>query len=142
MSPPTQILPAPDHRDAFSLVELLVVIGVIGLLSALIITYITNATRESRLVIARQQQVVLQEALNAWIASTDSLGDARAAYSTNGGTMLSLLNPYLKNTLDTRTNAMFYEEAGSISSEILDKINRQLSFSPWDETNFPVIELQ
>ena len=56
----------------FTLIELLLVIAIIGVMSALIVSSVVNAASDSRDVIGRQQQVVLQEALNSWITANSS----------------------------------------------------------------------
>jgi prepilin-type N-terminal cleavage/methylation domain-containing protein len=86
-------------RHAFSLIEVLIVVAVIGIMGALIITSITNAASDSRMVLARQQQAVLQNALNAWISAatsgTGSLAEAQSAYNA-AGDKLSLVQDYLQ----------------------------------------------
>ena len=72
----------PD--GGFTLIELLLVIAIIGVMSTLIITTVSNAAADARRTLAYQQQVTLQDALNAWIAAnssgTNTLSNARAAY--------------------------------------------------------------
>lgn len=129
----------------FSLVEMLLVVAVIGILSTLIIAAITGAAKDSRIVIARQQQAALQEALNAWIAAassgTNSLASARAAYSNASSTKdkLALLQPYLQaSTYEHFTN---YSSGTSVSSEALQRIGASLQFSAWGSTNYPSVEM-
>lgn len=129
-------------ESAFSLVELLIVIAIIGIMSSLVMSYITNAAKDSRMVIALQQQVVMQEALNAWIASSNSLGDAQAAYTPGSASvMLGYLERYLKNSTETQTNKMFYASGSRIRSDVLDKAGKALVFSTWGATNYPVVEM-
>ncbi len=52
----------------FSLVELLLVLGVISIMAAIVINSFSNAAQDSRNVVARQQQATLQSALNNWVA--------------------------------------------------------------------------
>jgi len=53
---------------AFSLVELLVVIAIIAIMASIVISAFSNAAADSRLVLVRQQQAVVQEAVNSWLA--------------------------------------------------------------------------
>ena len=57
--------PSAKCGRGFTLIELLIVIAIIGILSALIITTVSNAAQDARTVVARQQQITLQDALNA-----------------------------------------------------------------------------
>jgi prepilin-type N-terminal cleavage/methylation domain-containing protein len=131
-----------DGPDAFSLIELLIVIAIIAIMSSLVMSYITNAAKDSRLVVALQQQVVMQEALNAWIASSNSLGDAQAAYTpSDASTMLGYLERYLKNSTETQADKMFTASGSQIRSDVLNKAGKALVFSAWGATNYPVVEM-
>lgn len=135
-----------SEERAFTLVELLVVIAVIGIMGALILASVTNAAQDSRTVIARQQQVVLQEALNAWIASsssgTNSLQDARSAYTSASTAMarLALLQPYLHS--QTYSHFTSFSTTNQVRSEAMQRAGLYLTFSAWSSaTNYPVVEM-
>lgn len=126
----------------FSLIELLITLAVIGVMSALIIASITNASRDSSNVVARQQQVVLQQALNAWISgstSTNTISGARTRYAA-ATDKLALVRDYLQaSTYDhfvqnTSTNTR-------IQSDAMKKINVYLSFSEWTAGGYPAVEM-
>lgn len=126
--------------SAFTLIELLVVIAVIGIMSALVITSITNAARDSRFTMARQQQATLQSALHAWIAAQGSISKARTDYtSTNTAGKLLLLSNYLQ--AETFEDFSANSSGASVGSTVLDQIDHHLSFSTWTSTNQPVVQL-
>jgi prepilin-type N-terminal cleavage/methylation domain-containing protein len=130
-------------RLGFSLIELLIVIAVIGIMSALILTSINNAAQDSRLVIARQQQVVLQEALNAWINSpiNNSLADAKSSYANavTSKAKLQLVREYLQN--DTFEQFDANSTTDQIRSEAMVKAGIHLTFSGWTATNTPTVNM-
>lgn len=127
----------------FTLIELLLVIAIIGVLSTLIITTVSNATRDTRNVVARQQQITLQDALNAWVAAntsgTNSLQSARAAYSGASTALakLALLNAYLHP--ETYSHFSNYSSSSQIKSEAMTKVGIHLEFSSWGTTNYPIV---
>jgi prepilin-type N-terminal cleavage/methylation domain-containing protein len=122
---------------AFSLVEILVVIAVISILSGLAVSYVGGASDSSRLLVARQHQVQLQTALDAWITAkssgTGGLGVARAAYSTDAATMLAALGPYLRDP------SIFSVSGGSVSSAALAASGKSLQFSSWTDNSYPKV---
>lgn len=127
--------------SAFTLIEILLVIAVIGIMSALILTSVGNATRDSRLVVARQQQVVLQEALHAWIAaqsSTSSITTVRSNY-TGTSDKLALLQDYLGD--GTYNHMVEYTTNSQIGSDALQKSGKYLQFSAWTTTNYPTVSM-
>ena len=132
----------PSESSAFTLVEILLVIAIIGIMSAIILTTVGNATQDSRLVLARQQQAALQQALNAWIAgqiSTNTISVVRSNY-TAAADKLALVGPYLGQA----TLQHFQENttnASEIRSDALLRTGRYLQFSPWTTTNFPTVNL-
>ncbi len=127
----------------FTLIELLLVIAIIGILSTLIITTVSNATRDTRNVVARQQQITVQDALNAWVAAntsgTNSLQSARAAYSGAGTALakLALLTTYLHP--ETYSHFTNYSSSTQIKSEAMTKVGVHLEFSSWGTTNYPIV---
>lgn len=129
----------------FTLVELLLVIAIIGVMSTLIITTVSNAAQDARTVVARQQQVTLQDALNAWVAAnssgTNTLASARSAYSAAGNNLakLTLLTNYLHP--ETYSHMTNYSTTSQIKSEAMTKAGIYLQFSAWSTTNYPIVEM-
>ncbi len=135
-------------REAFTLIELLIVIAIIGIMGAMIISSVTNAATSAYRNVANQQLVVVQEALNSWIAAQSSGADTNRKpraiknavdnYTTNGLVMLDRISPYLHT--NTYTNL-----ATDLQTEAMEKIGKRLQFSAWDTnaTNFgyPKVEL-
>jgi len=129
----------------FTLIELLLVIAIIGVMSSLIITTVANASQDARMVVARQQQVVLQDALNTWIASatsgTNTLNTARATYTSASTSLakLALLTNYLHS--ETYGHLTNYSSSDQIKSEAMTKAGVYLRFSAWATTNYPIVEM-
>lgn len=133
-------VPPTLSTQGFSLVEILLVIAVIGILSGLAMTYIGGTSEHSRALVARQQQVQLQTALDAWIVAqasgTAGLASARAAYSTDAAAMINTLAPYL------REPGIFNASGGGVSSSALAGIGKTLQFSSWTEGTYPKVLMQ
>lgn len=127
----------------FTLIELLLVIAIIGILSTLIITTVTNATQDTRNVVARQQQVTLQDALNAWVAAnssgTNTLQNARTTYAaaTTALDKLALLTNYLHS--ETYSHLTTYSTSSQIKSEAMSKAGIYLQFSSWGASDYPIV---
>lgn len=126
--------------SAFSLVELLVVIAVIGILSGLTITQIRGGSQQAQVAVARQQQMEMQTALDAWIVARSSgpsgLAGAQAAYSADAAAMLSTLSPYLRDP------GIFTISGGGLSSTALAGIGKTLQFSAWGNSSSPMVSMQ
>ncbi len=122
---------------AFSLVEILLVIAVIAIMAGLAVSYVGGASDSSRILVARQQQVQLQTALDSWIAARSSgtagLGGAKAAYSTDAATMLAALGPYLRDP------GIFSVSGGAVSSSALSGAGKSLQFSSWTDNSYPKV---
>ena len=134
---------APGRGRGFTLIELLLVIAIIGILSTLIITTVSNASIDARTVVARQQQVTLQDALNAWVSAnstgTNTLQNARATYSgaSTALAQLALLTNYLHP--ETYSHLTNYSSSTQIKSDAMTKIGVYLQFSSWGTSNYPIV---
>lgn len=124
-------------QQGFSLVEVLVVIAVVGIISALILPQVTNVRSEASLSVARQQQAELQTALGNWIVAKSSgsggLAAARAAYT---GTKLALLQSYLQEG----TYSALSGDGDNVTSAALDGAKAYLRFSSWNAGQQPIVE--
>lgn len=135
-------------EKAFTLIEMLLVVAIIGIMSSLIIAAISNSAEDARLIIARQQQSVLQEALNAWISaySQTNLGGVSAAKTAYGSAStavakLGLLQSYLDS--GTYDHLVEYStNSAQIQSEALSKIGHSLVFSTWGTNSYPRVNMQ
>ena len=131
------------EKLGFTLIELLLVIVIIGVMSAMIITMVSNAARDTWRVVATQQQVTVQDALNAWVAAnccgTNTLQTARSNY--NAISKLTLLSNYLH--ADTYARLVSANSTASqIRTEEMNKAGFHLEFSTWTTNNndYPKVE--
>ncbi|CAN5332319.1 hypothetical protein BH23VER1_BH23VER1_06370 [soil metagenome] len=135
-------------RPGFTLVEALITITIIGIMAAAVITAFANASQDSRRVIARQQQAVLQSAVNNWVSSqlrtsASSVYSVRAAYNDqeSGKARLdNLIRPYL----DESTWGHFNENttnAGQLKTEALAMTGQYLSLPDWAAGSYPKVNL-
>lgn len=132
---------------AFTMVEMLIVIAVIGIMSALVISSFSNAAQDTRRVVARQQQAAVQSAVNAWANSYSqehSLAAARAVYNAAGTSKgrLQLVGSYL----DEATLAHFLNPSNTVNEEqvrsaALRRIGQHLSLGAWDASSYPKVDL-
>lgn len=134
------------NQKGFSLVEMLVTIAVIGVLTGLVITSISNASGDARMVTARQQQAVLQGALNNWIAAsstgTNSLTTVLTTYGNASGASGKLA--LLQNYLQAGTYAEFTANSVSnrVQTDAMKKAGVYLEFSAWTTANYPMVEMK
>jgi len=142
--------PAALHRklssSAFSLIELLIVVAIIGILAAIVIASFSNATQDSRNVVVLQQQAVVQGALNSWIAHASSgqssLSSARTLYNAaNGGSAkLALISPYLDSTTVGQFSA-HAAVANALQSDAMERTDHYITFSAWNAGSYPKVIL-
>lgn len=134
-----------SFRSAFTLIELLIVVAIIGILSALIMSAVVNAAQDSRTVVARQQQAVLQEALNSWIAAnssgTNTIQNARTLYGNASTSLakLALIRDYLHS--ETYNHFTNYSTSSALKSEAMDKAGLYLQFSSWATNGYPTVNM-
>jgi prepilin-type N-terminal cleavage/methylation domain-containing protein len=135
-----------NRPGAFTLVEVLIVIAVIGIMSALVISAFSNAAQDTRRVLARQQQAAVQNAVNAWVNSvsqTQGLAQAQNLYnlaSTSRG-RLQLVQSYL----DEATLSHFLANTtvnNEVKSAALAKTGQYLLLDTWVANSYPKVELR
>lgn len=134
-------------EKAFTLIEMLLVVAIIGVMSSLIIAAITNSAADARLVMARQQQAVVQEALNAWISAqsvgTQGIQSAKTLYAAQSNALAKL--GMLSNYLDAGTYEHFTNNttnAATVQSDAMAKIGVSLTFSAWSTNSYPRVNMQ
>jgi prepilin-type N-terminal cleavage/methylation domain-containing protein len=126
-------------QQAFSLIEILVVVAVIAVLTSLIIVSLFGTARQTSEIVARQQQAELQTALANWLTSASSepggLAKARSAYNSAPHKLLILSNYLQIDTYLRLTNS-----ASEVRSSALTTCRATLQFSPlWTTENSPSI---
>lgn len=131
-------------RSGFSLIELIIVIAVIGIMAALIVTMIANASQDTKAVLARQQQAVVQEALNAWVAGyslTNGLVKTRDAYNGEATDLgkFELIKPYLNPS--TVGHFVDFSDNGRFQSEAMVSLGQKLTFSDWQSGGYPTVSM-
>lgn len=123
---------------AFSLLEILLVVAIVGIMAALLVPYVSPMRGAASVQMARQQQAELQTALGAWVAAASSgpggLAAARNAYN-GASSKLGLLQNYLQPA----TYAMMRGTGGSVTSDALQAAGATLVFSSWGIDSSPVV---
>ncbi|MDZ4289513.1 MAG: type II secretion system protein, partial [Prosthecobacter sp.] len=64
-----------NRRHAFTFVEAIFTVAIIGIMASLAVSAISNASRDTNRIVARQQQAAVNEALNAWVMSQTRVGN-------------------------------------------------------------------
>ncbi len=126
--------------NAFSFVEVLIIVAVIAILSTLILSSFLGTTESATELVARQQQAELQTALGNWIAREASqpggLAGARTRYNS-AQDKLSLLGKYLQATTLERLDG----GGTDVNSDALSGSKAMLQFTEdWVEGETPMVE--
>lgn len=133
---------------AFSLVELLIVIAIIAIMASIVISAFSNASADSRLVLVSQQQAVVQEAINSWLAhasaSPNSLSSAQTTYNaaTTGLARLTLVRAYLDDaTYNELADSSHTTNADQVRSGAMVKTSQYLQITNWPNGSYPKVNL-
>lgn len=134
-----------QNRKGFTIVELLIVISVIGIMSALVISAFSGAAQDTRRVVARQQQAAIQSAVNAWVTSTSAktgLSGALTIYNAAGSSMarFNLVSMYLDDSTVAHIS-LNSTVGGAVKSAALKKIGQQIDLPTWQSSSYPKAEL-
>lgn len=128
------------------MIEMLIVIAVIGIMSALVVSTFSNAAQDTRRVVSRQQQAAVQNAVNAWVNSVSQqhgLAQARNLYNLagSGKGRLQLVQAYL----DDATLSHFLANTvnnDQVRSAALAKTGQHLALDAWASNSYPKVELK
>jgi type II secretory pathway pseudopilin PulG len=151
-------------RLGFSFIEAIFTIAIIGVMSALVVSAISNASRDAHRVMARQQQAAVQSALTAWVmaqgrvgstAQVRSLENVRTSYNALGTTSarFNLLVPNAASPdpnlragfIDQTTADHILDYTGSstdkLKSAALENAKQHLALPTWQSGDFPRVDL-
>ncbi|MEM8954742.1 MAG: type II secretion system protein [Verrucomicrobiota bacterium] len=143
----------PKTRKAgFTLVEILLVVGLISILGSMAISNFSNASQDTRRVVTRQQQAALQNAVNSWVArqisGNQTVAETRVIYNVDPGTgntrtaegRLDLVASYL----DDPTYLHFKDytkDSTKVQTGAMDKLSYHLELPDWQSGSYPKVDL-
>lgn len=135
-------------QSAFTFVELVIVIAVVGIMTALAIGSFANGAQDAREIVARQQQAALQTAVNAWVSSqlttSSTVKQVRTTY--NAAVTSEARLTLIKDYLDAETYDHFWDQdliqpSDEISSEATRKLGWHISLPDWASSSYPKVSL-
>jgi prepilin-type N-terminal cleavage/methylation domain-containing protein len=144
--------PSRSVARGFSLIELIIVIAILSILSSIVVMSVTNASRDSRRVMARQQQGALNSAVGAWVGgqsrspttgqlqSTSTIqGIWNTGYTSNKA-KLNAIVPYLDAPTadDFVTNST---NGDKVQSSAMTQDTSWISFPFWATDGSPEVKL-
>ncbi|MES2467658.1 MAG: type II secretion system protein [Verrucomicrobiota bacterium] len=141
-------------RNAFTLVEMLIVIAIISILAAMAISSFSNAAQDSRAVVVSQQLASVQEAVNNWAArqigrvtavggNPTSIEQVRVIYNapTTASGRLAVFAGYLDES--TRSTLSADDTTGRVTSDAMRQTGRWLTLPDWDPAvgKYPKVQI-
>ncbi len=150
-------------RAAFTFVEAIFTIAVIGIMSALAISAISNGARDANRIVARQQQAAINEALTTWVMTQTRVGNTAQMRSLNSlrnqynalGTSLARFNLLVPNPASADVNVRngylekttadhfleYTSNTNRLQSKALKGSGQYLTLPNWVDGGFPTVEL-
>ncbi|MFT4637354.1 MAG: prepilin-type N-terminal cleavage/methylation domain-containing protein [Verrucomicrobiales bacterium] len=137
-------------QRAFTLIEVIVVIAIIGIMTSLVIAVYRNVAQNSRVVVASQQQVAIQSAINNWITNettTKSMFSVKSDYTatqtaTGSQGILLKIQAYLDELTFTHLQANSPAGEDKIQSAALKKIEHYIQLSTWGAGSYPQVQMK
>jgi len=127
---------------------MIIVIAVIGIMSALAISAFSNGSNDAREIVARQQQATIQSAINAWVCAQltgdVTVSSLRATYNLVEGSeaRLALISGYLDEvSYDHFVSESGREEGGEIESSATSRLGWHFSLPDWEGDSYPKVDL-
>ncbi len=149
--------------NGFSFVEAIFTIAIIGIMSSLVVSAISNASRDAHRVMGRQQQATVQSALTAWVMSQTRVGSTsqvrglesvRTSYNALGTTSarFNLLvpnptspDPNLRSGYLDQTTADHFLDyttgTDRLKTAALNNAKQYLTLPTWQSGDFPRVDL-
>jgi prepilin-type N-terminal cleavage/methylation domain-containing protein len=139
-------------KAGFTLVEILLVIGLISILGSMAISNFSNASQDTRRVVARQQQAALQNAVNSWVAKqisgNQTVSETRTLYNVDPATTtdrtaegrLDLVQTYLDDTTYLHFKD-YTTDPTQVRTGAMDKLTYHLELSEWQNGSYPKVDL-
>jgi prepilin-type N-terminal cleavage/methylation domain-containing protein len=142
----------------FTLTETIITIAIVGVMASLIVSAVSNGSRDAQRIVARQQQAAIQNAINSWVMSQTrvsatsrqikSVNEIRNTYNSQT-TALGKLQSFLAppsgiGFLDKTTADHFAEyttNTDRLKSGALDMARQHLSLPAWTVGGFPRVDL-
>ena len=149
---------AERRRRGFSMVEMLMTIGIMSIITSLVVISVTNASRDASRVIARQQQAAVQSAVNAWVVGNGRYPDNYSDVSLRGKmrsqeTLRSTYNAYSTSLAKFNQVATYLDEATAnhiistttnsdqLKSDALSMVHQYLTMPDWAAGSYPKVNL-
>lgn len=133
--------------NGFTFLEVIIVVAVIGVMSALAISAFSNGATDAREIVARQQQATVQSAVNAWVCGrltgSMTVAEVRSAYNAVAGSEARLT--LIRNYLDDVSYSHFVSESTSplnrVESAATRKLGWYISLPDWTSGSYPKVDL-
>jgi prepilin-type N-terminal cleavage/methylation domain-containing protein len=142
-------------QAGFTLVEMLLVVAVISILASMVISSFSDSAQTSREIVQRQQQAVLQAALDNWVNSKlgridGSIDSAHAAAPVSINGLAAYYNAktpaqrfgLISSYLDSKTTDQFTASAnGSYRTSIMEKTGYHVELPDWNSATYPQVDV-
>jgi len=141
-----------EKGKGFSFVEAIFTIAIIGIMSSLVVSAISNASRDAHRVMGRQQQAAVQGALTAWVMAQSRVGNTAQVRGLESSARFNLLVPNPSSPdpnlragfLDQTTADHFLDHTTGtdrLKTAALDSARQHLTLPAWQSGDFPRVEL-
>lgn len=133
--------------SGFTFLEVIIVVAVIGVMSALAISAFSIGATDAAEIVARQQQATVQSAVNAWVCGrlTGNLtvAEVRAAYNAVLGSeaRLTLIRDYLDDVSYGHFVSASTSPANRVESAATRRLGWYISLPDWTSGSYPKVDL-